>query len=54
MTFRPAKAAAAAVTGTALLLALAACVPNNPTAETPGSTVLSVDSSALDAISAEM
>jgi iron uptake system component EfeO len=45
MTVRP---AAAALAGSILLLTLAGCVPNNPTSDTAGSTVLSVDSSATD------
>ena len=45
MTVRP---AAAALGGSILLLTLAGCVPNNPTSDTAGSTVLSVDSSATD------
>ena len=45
MTVRP---AAAALAGSFLLLTLAGCVPNNPTSDTAGSTVLRVDSSATD------
>jgi len=45
MTVRP---AAAALAGSILLLTLAGCVPNTPTSDTAGSTVLSVDSSATD------
>lgn len=43
-----ARLAATTIVGAALVLTLSACVPNNPTTDTAGSTVLTVDSSATD------
>lgn len=43
-----ARLAATTIVGAALVLTLSACVPNNPTTGSAGSTVLTVDSSATD------